>query len=348
MKSQNRTRPRGVAFYACGLLTLATLLTSYDMRAQSLPDIENSIPAPGTRVFAPYVDMGITSDENLVSIQQKTGIKGATIAFIVATGSGCTAGWGGLGETLPNDKLADGTTVQSVVKSLQKANVQVILSFGGQSGTEPAAKCKTVSALQALYQSVINRYGVKMLDFDIEGSESANTTANTLRDKALVALKKANPGLYISYTLQVLPSGLISTGESILKSAKKDGLALDLVNVMAMDYGTSVDNHGQMGADAVDAAENTEKEIKSAGLSSKVGITVMVGVNDVKPEVFSLDDINTVLNFANEKTSSFVARLGIWSTARDNGNCAGNTTASATCSGLKQSSYQFSDNFKTF
>ena len=203
-----------------------------------------------------------------------------------------------------------------------------------------------MSALQALYQSVINRYGVKMLDFDIEGSESANTTANTLRDKALVALKKANPGLYVSYTLPVIPSGLVSYGVSILKSAKKDGLALDLVNVMAMDYGSSIDNHGQMGVDAVDAAESTEKQIKSAGLSSKVGITVMAGVNDVQSEVFTLNDINTVLNFAND--TSYVTRLGIWSLARDNGNCAGNTTASDTCSGLKQSAYQFSDNFKTF
>jgi chitinase len=103
-----------------------------------------------------------------------------------------------------------------------------------------------------------------------------------------------------------------------------------------------------MGVDAVDAAENTEKQIKSAGLTLKVGISVMTGVNDVKPEVFTLSDIDTVLNFANEATHAYVARLSIWSMARDNGNCAGNTTASDVCSGLKQSTNQFSDNFKTF
>jgi hypothetical protein len=307
-----------------------------------------SAPAPGTKIFSPYVDMGITSDENLVSIQQKTGIKGVTLAFIVATGSGCTAGWGGLHSNLPNDKLADGTTIQSVVKDLQKANVQVIISFGGSGGTEPAAQCKSESELQAIYQSVIDRYGVKMLDFDIEGSEASNQSANTLRDKAVVALKKANPGLYVSYTLQVLPTGLISSGVSNLQGAKKAGLALDLVNVLAMDYGSEVDNHGQMGTDAVDAAENTEKQIKTAGLSAKVGVTVMVGVNDVSSEVFTPADVNTVLNFANDSSSKYVDRLAIWSLARDNGSCAGQTYASPTCSGLKQSTYQFSDSFKTY
>lgn len=330
------------------LLILALLLTSHGVHAQTLSATEDSLLAPGTKVFAPYVDVGISSNESLVSIQRKTRIKGVTLAFIEATGKGCTAGWGGLGKTLLNDKLDDGTTVQAAVKDLQKAGVQVILSFGGQSGTEPAVRCTTEPALDALYQSVIDRYDVKMLDFDIEGGEAANSAANTLRDKALIALKKANPGLYVSYTLQALPTGLTSTGTGILEGAKRDGLALDLVNVMAMDYGPSVDNHGQMGTGAVDAAENTEKQIQSAGLSAKVGITVMVGANDVKPEIFTLNDIDIVLNFANEKTSSYVTRLGIWSLARDNGSCAGKTTASPTCSGLKQSTYQFSDNFKRF
>jgi len=55
----------------------------------------------------------------------------------------------------------------------------------------------------------------------------------------------------------VLPTGLVASGVNILRSAKADGLNLDLVNVMAMDYGSAVDNGGQMGLDATQAASNT-------------------------------------------------------------------------------------------
>ena len=39
----------------------------------------------------------------------------------------------------------------------------------------------------------------------------------------------------ISYTLPVLPTGLVASGVNILNSVKADGLNLDVVNVMAME-----------------------------------------------------------------------------------------------------------------
>jgi len=169
-------------------------------------------PPPGstTHIFAPYVDMSLTVDENLVSIQQQAGFNAVTLAFIDST-NGCSAGWGGLGGTLPTDNLPNGTTVQNIVQSLQSAGVQVIISFGGANGSEPALNCSSASQLQAIYQSVIDRYNVKMLDFDIEGGAVSNQASITLRDQALVELKSANSGLVISYTLPVLPTGLIAS-----------------------------------------------------------------------------------------------------------------------------------------
>ena len=122
-------------------------------------------------------------------MQSQAGFKSVTLAFIVEA-NGCTAGWGGLGGTLPTDNFPNGTTVQSQVQALQSAGVQVIISFGGASGSEPAVGCPSATDLQALYQSVITRYGVKMLDFDIEGSEETNTTANATR---VTALKPSRP-----------------------------------------------------------------------------------------------------------------------------------------------------------
>ena len=289
--------------------------------------------------------MSLTADENIASIQQAAGFKAVTLAFLVST-SGCAAGWGGLGGTLPTDSLPNGSTVQSQVQQLQAAGVQVILSFGGASGTEPAVNCTSASQLQALYQSVLTRYGVTMLDFDIEGSAQENTGANALRAQALKALKAANPKLVISYTLPVLPTGLTEDGTDILAGVKSAGLALDVLNIMAMDYGTAVASGG-MGTDAVDAAQASESQLKAAGLTATtIGITPMIGQNDSGGEIFSLSDAQTVLNFAN--SNSYVSRIAMWSLARDNGGCAGQTYASPSCSGVSESAYQFTSNFKTY
>ena len=307
----------------------------------------SSTPPPSAtgKLFAPYVDVSLTADENLAAMQGQAGFKAVTLAFIVQ-GNGCTAGWGGLGGTLPTDNFPNGTTVQGQVQALQSAGVQVIISFGGASGSEPAVGCTSASQLQALYQSVINRYGVKMLDFDIEGSEETNTNANALRVQALKALKAANSGLVISYTLPVLPSGLDSNGLAIINGVKSGGLALDVVNIMAMDYGGAVP-FGGMGTDAVDAAQDVHNQLTNAGLTStSVGITPMIGQNDSQGESFSLNDAQTLLNFANG--SSYVSRLSMWSLARDNGGCAGQSYASPTCSGVTQSSYQFTSTLKTY
>ena len=298
----------------------------------------------GSASFAPYIDMSLTPDEQLLTIQQQSGIKTFTLAFIVGNG-GCTASWGGIGP-ISSDTLPNGTSILSLVQGVRAAGGDVIISFGGALGQELALDCSDAGSLQAAYQSVINKYSVNKIDIDIEGGATSDQASITRRDQALKALKAANPGLVVSYTLPVLPSGLINTGVNILNSAKADGLALDVVNVMAMDYGSSQDNGAQMGLDATDAAVATEAQIQAAGLSATVGVTPMIGVNDTNTEVFQLSDAQTLLNFA--RSHSYITRLSMWSVGRDNGGCANQDFASATCSGLSQNNYQFSSIFEAF
>jgi hypothetical protein len=290
--------------------------------------------------------MSLTPDEQIETIQQQSGLQAFTLAFVVGTGNGCSLGWGGVGGTLPTDTLPNGTTIQSHVQNLQSAGVRIIISFGGANGSDVSSSCTSASQLQAAYQSVINQYHVTMLDFDIEGGAVTNQAAITLRDQALKGLKGANPGLAISYTLPVLPTGLVSSGVNVLNSVKSDGLALDVVNVMAMDYGSANDNNGQMGLSATQAAQNTHNQVTAAGLSSTIGVTPMIGINDTNTEIFQLTDANTLLNFASSNT--YITRLAFWSVARDNGGCPNQGFASPTCSGITQNSFQFSQTFEAF
>ena len=225
--------------------------------------------------------MSLTPDEQLLTIQQQSGIEDLHhAAFIVGSGS-CAASWGGIGP-ISNDALPDGTTILSLVQGVRAAGGDVIISFGGALGQELALDCTDPTSLQAAYQSVISKYTVKQDRYRHRRKPGATSdqASITRRDQALKALKAANPGLVVSYTLPVLPTGLINTGVNILTSAKADGLALDVVNVMAMDYGSSQDNGAQMGLDATDAAVRDRSQIQAAGLSASVGVTPMIGVNE--------------------------------------------------------------------
>jgi hypothetical protein len=161
-----------------------------------------------------------------------------------------------------------------------------------------------------------------------------------------VGLQAANPDLTISYTLPVLPTGLTASGLNVLASAKRDGVEIDVVNIMAMDYGTAVDNGGQMGFNAISAANATQQQLSDLGMSSKIGITPMIGVNDIISEVFTLADAQALLDYA--RSDSDVVRLSMWSVARDNGNNPGVPYASPDGSGIVQQPYDFSAIFQQF
>jgi hypothetical protein len=307
--------------------------------------IEINPVTTGPKLFAPYNDMSLTVSENIVTTAQNARLKAITLAFLVGNGS-CSFGWGGLGGTLPTDNEPNGTTVQSLVHQMQANGVTVIISFGGANGAIVNG-CTNASALQAGLQEVLTRYGVNMLDFDMEASDTLGDGPGLpVLDQALKGLKVANPNLVVSFTLPVLPTGLMSSGTAVLNQAHRDGLNPNVINVMAMDYGSSVDNGGQMGLDATQAAQAVHAQIQQAGLSSSVGITVMIGQNDTGGEIFQLSDVNTVLMFAN--SNSYVTRLSFWSLARDNGGCPGQKVASPTCSGIAQNTFQFSQSFEPF
>eukprot|EP00842_Homolaphlyctis_polyrhiza_P003252 jgi/Hompol1/3928/HPOL_006823-RA len=262
-----------------------------------------------------------------------------TLAFIVDGGGGSPS-WGG---SVPVSQsplyYADHIT------SLRNAGGDVIVSFGGAIGTELAISVTDASALQAKYQSVIDAYQLSWIDFDIEGSAVADTASNDRRAIALAALKRANPGLRVSFTLPVLPNGLTSDGVNLLKSAVANGLAIDVINIMAMDYGSGVAPNGAtgMGEYAKEAAIATHGQAVAAGIANpKIGITPMIGQNDASDEIFRLEDASFLLQFAQQ--TDWVAWLAFWSVNRDT-NVNGPLYAS---SQIKQNKYDFTNTLKAF
>lgn len=291
-----------------------------------------------SQFFAPYVDVTLYPTFNLTQSAPSAG-KYFTLAFIVDGGS-CSAAWGGQIALSQNWMLSD-------VQGLRAAGGDVIVSFGGANGSELAQTCSSVAALQAQYQAVINMYSLKRIDFDIEGAAVAEPTSVSLRDQAIAALQAANPGLQVSFTLPVLPTGLTQDGVNVVKDAVSKGVKLSTVNVMAMDYGQA---DSQMGQDAINAGKATATQLQSvySGLSSSqalamVGITPMIGVNDSSGETLSLNDAQLLETFAK---SNGVGFLAMWSATRDTACTNGSTYAQPNCSGVSQQPFAFSAIFK--
>jgi len=290
---------------------------------------QTAAPPQPSRTFAPYVDMSKLAN-SLPQIQASSGIKTFTLAFIVS-GNPCTPAWGGTAPISADTTIADG------IAKLREAGGDLLIAFGGYDGIDLGQSCPDVPRLQAAYQVVIDKYKVKVLDFDVEHTAIEDPASINRRSQALKALAAANPGLQINYTLPATPAGLTDVSVNVIKSAVKYGTPVAVVNLMAMDYGSPVPTGG-MGPNAVAAAAGALCQLKTLGLNARVGITPMIGVNDSAGETFTLDDARVVLDYA-QANSNGVALLSFWSVGRDNGGCSG--TVSPTCSGIPQKDWEF-------
>src|ERR1035438_8359076 len=223
---------------------------------------QTAAPAQPSKMFAPYVDMSKLAN-SLPQVQASSGIKTFTLAFVVS-GTGCAPAWGG---TVP---IATDTTVAAGIASIRQAGSDIIIAFGGYDGIDLGQSCPDVPSQQAAYQSVIDKYKVKILDFDVEHTAIEDALSIDRRSRALKALATANPGLQINYTLPATPAGLTDLSVNVIQSAVKYGTPVAVVNLMTMDYGSPVPT-GAMGPDAVAAASAALCQLKSLGLNARVG-----------------------------------------------------------------------------
>src|SRR3954449_11714674 len=188
--------------------SLATLLAGAGLAALVTTGTAN---AATVYSVAPYVDLSAGSADMLDRAIASGGVNSYTAAFII--GSGCTPIWG--------DTLGiDNSTANARISRAQAAGAKTIISFGGAGGAELGQSCGDVNALTRAYQSVINKYHVDHLDFDIEGASIADPTSIDRRFQAIRNLENANSGLSVSLTIPVLENGPDGNGTNFLRSAK--------------------------------------------------------------------------------------------------------------------------------
>jgi chitinase len=297
------------------------------------------VRAPGGDfAFSPYVDVTLTTPFDLEGVAPDAGARSLTLAF-VTSGGGCEPKWGG-------DLAIGDPAVLVPARRVRAAGVALRVSFGGAAGSELAETCSSTSALETAYASVLNRYQASGADFDLEGQTLADHAAMARRGAAIAALeRRLGRPVSVSLTLPATPDGLSEDGLDALRTIRAAGARVNVVNLLAMDYGTP-QAPGRMGRDAVLAAEAGHRQLARlrsgfAGWNS-LGLTVMAGVNDSDGEVLTLTEAERVAQFA---SGHGLGLSSIWSLARDN-PCEGSlTVAQPTCSGVHEPPYAFSRAF---
>ncbi|MFZ4519941.1 MAG: chitinase, partial [Microthrixaceae bacterium] len=317
------------ARFTSGLLAMALLAGGWAIGPA------RAVAAAPVVPFRPYIDATLWPTPDLAAFSSAGG--GATLGFVV-DGGGCRPSWGTYYDVT-------GPYLATDIAAARAAGRDLIVSFGGAANTELAVACPTAAATQAAYQQVVDRYGIRHLDFDIEGAALADRTSVDRRNRAVADLQGAGRAdgrpVTVSYTLPVLPSGLTPDGVALLRSAVAAGVDVAVVNLMTMDYGAGAapSPAGRMGRYAIDALNATKSQLASvwparseAALWAGLGATPMIGQNDLAGEVFDTTDAAQLAEFAR---SVGLGRLAMWSAARDV-PCAGgpSTVANNLCSGV--------------
>lgn len=305
--------------------------------------------------FAPYVDVTATpifTFQNLGSTEHKD----AVLAFIVSDRADpCVPSWGG---AYTMDHASDELDLDRRIARLQQQGGSIAVSFGGLKNNELAIGCADNNRLLSAYQSVVDRYNLNTIDLDLENSGLTDAAAGSRRATAIAKLQSdrraAGKQLAVWLTLPVSPQGLSQDGTKAVAQLLQHDVDLAGVNVMTMDYGSSLSSDHTMLSASESALIQTERQLKilyqQAGVQlsdttlwSKIGATPMIGQNDYRNEVFTLNDAQALNKFA---LSRGVGRMSMWSANRDimcGSNYVDVSMVSDACSGVKQTQYGFSE-----
>ena len=289
------------------------------------------------RVFAPYMYIGAGDHFQITECDDSCGQKFYTIAFIIGDSHGQPA-WDGR-FAMEKNLYAD------EIKAIRGRGGDVIVSFGGADGTEIAISETNVAALEAKYQSVIDRYQFSWLDFDIEGDALTNSSANERRNIVLAELQKKNPGLIISYTLPVDPDGIPRNSRELLADAVAKGVKVHSANVMTMDFGSHFSNGKTMSDVSIASALKAHEQCGAISPDIQIGLTPMIGQNDEHGEVFTQNDAAVLMQWAKQKP--WICSLSFWASNRDTGHLDKDKTGNDT-SGIVQKPWEFTTIFKPF
>jgi chitinase len=322
--------------------------------SRAVEDLSES--APPEPWFAPYVDATLTPSFHFEDPSLNPA-DDAVLSFIVGDRAGrCVPTWGTYYDL---DSAGSSLDLDRRIARLRQRGGDVIVSFGGVANEELARDCRNDDDLLDAYQSVITRYDLTTVDFDIEGEALTDHVANDRRARVVQRLqadaRADGRSLAVWLTLPVAPTGLSAEAVSVVDAMLAAGVDLAGVNVMTMNYGAS----REAGVDIVEASASaldaTWRQVgaayRRAGVAlrdetvwHKLGATPMIGQNDEPRDRLTVADADRFLAIARERG---LGRLSLWSLNRDIA-CGAQLDLGAVsdrCSGVRQEPLAFTTVF---
>jgi len=305
--------------------------------------------------FAAYVDVTATPTFDFAAPRSRAD-EDVILSFIVADGNdACSPSWG---NAYSMDQAGEALDLDRKIARLQQQGGGIVVSFGGLLNDELATVCTDQTALTAAYRAVIDRYDLHTIDLDIEAGALGDSAAGQRRAKAVATLQEehraSGTALAVWLTLPVAPSGLTEEGAAVVTEFLDAGVDLAGVNIMTMDYGGSKPEDQSMIDATISAITETHRqlgvlykradfELSDGTLWTKIGVTPMIGQNDVPIEVFDTDDARALNRFVLDNN---ISRVSMWSLNRDT-SCGPNyvdlVRVSDACSGIDQGNDRFAD-----
>lgn len=298
--------------------------------------------------FGGYVDVTVTPPYEF----QHASAAGHNVllSFVVSDmDQPCSPSWGSV---YTPAEASDGLGLESRLNGFREAGGNVAVSFGGAINAELATACTDPALLAGAYAEVVDHYDAAVIDLDIEEHNLKDLAAGARRAAAVAQVQEEHDGgagLGVWLTLPVSPAGLTEEGTLAVSQMLEAGVELSGVNLMTMNYGQSRPTGMSMVDASIQAAQITHsqlnalyrdagQELDTASLWSKIGLTPLIGQNEVAGDVFTLEDAKALNAFALDQG---VGRISMWSLNRDR-SCSDGDRAGAGegpsphCSGMEQ------------
>jgi chitinase len=283
---------------------------------------------------APYEYLGWGDPQPPASVIEATGVHDLTLAFILSRGR-CNPEWDG-------ERPLLGGSDEAAIAAVRAAGGEVDVSFGGWSGHKLGNSCATAAALAGAYEKVIDAYSLNAIDIDIEHTEYAAKKVRKRVIEALAIVHGADPGLEISVTFAATEAGPEADGSSLISDAAAIGFMPSSWTIMPFDFGAARTDMGHASTRAVEglAADLVSAyHVSLAAAYEHAGISSMDGHTDEASETVSVEDLRTMLAFAQ---LHHLARLSFWAVNRDR-PCGGGLSEGEDCSGIAQTPFAFTD-----
>ncbi|EMQ99577.1 5'-nucleotidase [Paeniglutamicibacter gangotriensis Lz1y] len=308
---------------------------------------DSATAADTGRWYGSYVDATSTPfypiAENVAQGQR------VVLGFAVADPKdACVNSWGGY---YSMDSANETFDLDRKVARVREQGGEIVISSGGLNNDELSTACTDEQKIIAGYESFLQRYDSTTLDLDVEGNDLEDSAASLRRASAVAALqtraKDAGKPLEVWVTLPVDTRGLTESGLGEVKRLLEGGVDLAGVNLMTMNFGATRAAGDSMAAASEQGARSAHAQLKALygqlgremgdqTLWTKIGLTPMIGQNDLMGEVFTLDDAKALKDFA---VTTGVGRISMWSANRDV-DCGPNfpdlQRVSNNCSGTSQ------------